>query len=130
MARLNVNGNPIEVDASPDTPLLWALRDHIGLTGTEDPAPALRQCGACTTHIDGQPVRSCGLPISGLTEAQRIVTIEGLSPDGNHRPGRLAGMVVRRVEQRRHRRGIRSRDGSMAGANANDLSAKRHGLRH
>jgi isoquinoline 1-oxidoreductase alpha subunit len=83
MARLNVNGRVVEVDASPDTPLLWALRDHVGLTGTKYGC-GVAACGACTVHIDGQVVRSCVTPISALTEAQRIVTIEGLSPDGSH----------------------------------------------
>ncbi|WP_270936794.1 (2Fe-2S)-binding protein [Falsiroseomonas oryzae] len=83
MARLNVNGTVVEVNASPDTPLLWALRDHVGLTGTKYGC-GVAQCGACTVHIDGQVMRSCTLPISEVTETQKIVTIEGLSPDGSH----------------------------------------------
>ncbi len=83
MAKLNVNGQVVEVDASPDTPLLWALRDHVGLTGTKYGC-GISACGACTVHIDGQAIRSCITPLSALDEAQKIVTIEGLSPDGNH----------------------------------------------
>jgi isoquinoline 1-oxidoreductase alpha subunit len=83
MAKLNVNGSVVEVNASPDTPLLWALRDHVGLTGTKYGC-GIAACGACTVHIDGQVIRSCVTPLSALDENQRIVTIEGLSPDGNH----------------------------------------------
>ena len=83
MAKLNVNGTVVEVVADPDTPLLWAIRDHVGLTGTKYGC-GIAQCGACTVHIDGTAVRACGLPLSAVTEDQKIVTIEGLSPDGNH----------------------------------------------
>ena len=83
MAKLSVNGRVVEVDASPDTPLLWVLRDHVGLTGTKYGC-GIAACGACAVHIDGQAVRSCVTPLSALTEDQKIVTIEGLSPDGNH----------------------------------------------
>jgi isoquinoline 1-oxidoreductase alpha subunit len=83
MTKLNVNGRVVEVDAHPDTPLLWALRDHVGLTGTKYGC-GIAQCGACTVHIDGQAVRSCVTPLSALDETRKIVTIEGLSPDGNH----------------------------------------------
>lgn len=83
MARLNVNGRVVEVDASPDTPLLWALRDHVGLTGAKYGC-GIAACGACTVHVDGQATRSCVLPISAVSETQKIVTIEALSPDGNH----------------------------------------------
>jgi isoquinoline 1-oxidoreductase alpha subunit len=83
MTKLNVNGRVVEVDADPDTPLLWALRDHVGLTGTKYGC-GVAACGSCTVHIDGQAIRSCATPISALGEAQKIVTIEGLSPDGNH----------------------------------------------
>jgi isoquinoline 1-oxidoreductase alpha subunit len=83
MARLNVNGRVVEVDASADTPLLWAIREQIGLTGTKYGC-GISQCGACTVHIDGQAVRSCGVTLGSLTGSERIVTIEGLSPDGNH----------------------------------------------
>jgi isoquinoline 1-oxidoreductase subunit alpha len=83
MAKLNVNGRVLEIDADPDTPLLWAIREQIGLTGTKYGC-GVAQCGACTVHVDGAPVRSCTTPVSAYTEAQRIVTIEGLSPDGKH----------------------------------------------
>ncbi len=83
MAKLNVNGAVVELDVAPDTPLLWALRDHAGLTGTKYGC-GIAACGACTVHIDGQAIRSCITPLSALDESQKIVTIEGLSPDGNH----------------------------------------------
>ncbi|MBI0538633.1 (2Fe-2S)-binding protein [Roseomonas sp. KE2513] len=83
MAKLNINGTLVEVDAEPDTPLLWAIRDHVGLTGTKYGC-GVAQCGACTVHVDGQAIRACSLPVSAMAEDQRIVTIEGLSPDGNH----------------------------------------------
>jgi isoquinoline 1-oxidoreductase subunit alpha len=83
MARLNVNGRLVEVNADPDTPLLWAIRDHVGLTGTKYGC-GIAACGACTVHIDGQPIRSCATLLSAVSENQKIVTIEGLSPDGNH----------------------------------------------
>ena len=83
MAELLINGRRQTVDAPDDMPLLWALRDVLGLTGTKYGC-GIAQCGACTVHIDGAAVRSCVLPVSAVTEAQRIVTIEGLSPDGSH----------------------------------------------
>jgi len=83
MARLNVNGKIREFDAEPDTPLLWVLREQLGLTGTKY-ACGIAECGACTVHIDGAPVRSCMRLLSSLDESRKIVTIEGLSPDGSH----------------------------------------------
>ena len=83
MARLNVNGKVQEFDAEADTPLLWVLREQIGLTGTKYGC-GVAQCGSCTVHIDGAPVRSCVLPVSAVQPSQKIVTIEGLSPDGSH----------------------------------------------
>ena len=83
MVRLNVNGRMVEVAASPDTPLLWALREQIGLTGTKYGC-GIAQCGACTVHVDGQPVRACSMPISAFSSNQKIITIEGLSSDGMH----------------------------------------------
>jgi isoquinoline 1-oxidoreductase alpha subunit len=83
MARLNVNGQSIEVDADENTPLLWALREQAGLTGTKYGC-GIAQCGACTVHIDGVAQRSCVLPIGAITPDQKIVTIEGLSPDASH----------------------------------------------
>lgn len=83
MARLNVNGKVVEVDVEPDTPLLWVLREQVGLTGTKYGC-GVAQCGACTVHIDGVATRSCSLPVSALADAQKIITIEGLSADGSH----------------------------------------------
>lgn len=83
MPRLNINGSLRELEAEADTPLLWVLREQVGLTGTKYGC-GVAQCGACTVHIDGAATRSCVLPISAITEDQKIVTIEGLSPDGSH----------------------------------------------
>lgn len=83
MARLTVNGVTKDIDVDPSTPLLWALREQMGLTGTKYGC-GLAQCGACTIHIDGNPVRSCVLPVGGVTAGQKITTIEGLSKDGSH----------------------------------------------
>ncbi len=83
MAKLNVNGKTVDVAAEADTPLLWALREQVGLTGTKFGC-GLAQCGACTVHVDGAPVRSCVVPISAIKPTQKIVTIEGLSKDSTH----------------------------------------------
>jgi isoquinoline 1-oxidoreductase subunit alpha len=83
MASLNVNGKVYQADADPRTPLLWVLRDYVGLTGTKYGC-GIAQCGACTVHLDGAAVRSCSLPVSAVKPEQKIVTIEGLSPDGSH----------------------------------------------
>ncbi len=83
MAKLNINGQVVEVTAADDTPLLWAIRDHVGLTGTKYGC-GIAACGACTVHIDGQAVRSCSMPLSAVSADQKIVTIEGLSPNGMH----------------------------------------------
>jgi len=80
--QLVVNGEPRVVDVEPDTPLLWVLRDSLGLTGTKYGC-GVGACGACTVHVDGAAVRSCGIPVSSVG-ARRITTIEGLSPDGGH----------------------------------------------
>ena len=77
-----VNGQPTTVDVPADTPLLWVLRDAIGLKGTKFGC-GMAQCGACTVHVDGEATRSCALP-AGSLEGARITTIEGLSPDGSH----------------------------------------------
>jgi isoquinoline 1-oxidoreductase subunit alpha len=82
MITLTVNGSEHRVDLEPDTPLLWALRDAVGLTGTKFGC-GIAQCGACTVHINGQARRSCSVPIGTLGGAS-IVTIEGLSSDGKH----------------------------------------------
>ena len=80
--KLNVNGSDHEVDAPADMPLLWVLRDLMGLTGTKFGC-GIAQCGACTVHIDGTPLRACVTPASAV-EGRRIITIEGLSVDGLH----------------------------------------------
>ncbi|WP_064746770.1 (2Fe-2S)-binding protein [Lysobacter antibioticus] len=80
--KLNVNGREHEIDAPPDMPLLWALRDLMHLTGTKFGC-GIAQCGACTVHVDGAPRRACVTPVSSV-EGKTIVTIEGLSPDGSH----------------------------------------------
>jgi len=80
--QLNVNGTAREVDAAEDMPLLWVLRDVLGLTGTKFGC-GMAQCGACTVHLDGQAVRSCVLPFSAVA-GRMVTTIEGLSPDGSH----------------------------------------------
>jgi isoquinoline 1-oxidoreductase alpha subunit len=85
--ELTVNGESHSVDADPQTPLLWVIRDYLGLTGTKFSC-GIAQCGACTVHVDGQPVRSCSFPAS-LAIGKSIKTIEGVSRDGNH-PVQLA----------------------------------------
>ena len=80
MAALNINGQTHQIDVEPDTPLLWVLRDTIGLTGTKYGC-GIAQCGACTVHLDGIAVRSCSVPIS-LAEGKQITTIEGLAQNG------------------------------------------------
>jgi isoquinoline 1-oxidoreductase subunit alpha len=83
MASLNVNGKQRDVDVESDTPLLWVLREQLGLTGTKYGC-GIAQCGACTVHIDGVPVRSCVRPVSSVGANEKVVTIEGLSSDGSH----------------------------------------------
>jgi isoquinoline 1-oxidoreductase subunit alpha len=83
MATLNVNGTMHTHDAEPDTPLLWVLREQLGLTGTKYGC-GIAQCGACTVHLDGVATRSCVRPVSSIGAAEQITTIEGLSPDGKH----------------------------------------------
>jgi isoquinoline 1-oxidoreductase alpha subunit len=80
--KLRVNGVDHEVSAPGDMPLLWVLRDLLGMTGTKF-ACGMAQCGACTVHLNGQPLRSCVTPVSAV-EGAAITTIEGLSPDGSH----------------------------------------------
>jgi isoquinoline 1-oxidoreductase alpha subunit len=79
---LTVNGTVHAVDADPQTPLLWVIREHVGLTGTKFSC-GIGQCGACTVHIDGRATRSCSVPASSAI-GKSILTIEGVSPDGNH----------------------------------------------
>ena len=83
MAKLNVNGVVREFEAEADTPLLWVLREQLGLTGTKYGC-GIAACGACTVHLDGVPTRSCVRPVSTIEPTEKIVTIEGLSPDGSH----------------------------------------------
>ena len=83
MAKLNVNGKVVDVDVEGDTPLLWVIREQLGMTGTKYGC-GIAACGACTVHVDGVATRSCVLPVEALTENEKITTIEGLSPDGSH----------------------------------------------
>jgi len=80
MARLVINGQSHTIEVDPDTPLLWAIREQIGLTGTKYGC-GIAQCGACTVHVDGEAVRSCSLPVSAA-EGKNITTIEGLAQNG------------------------------------------------
>jgi isoquinoline 1-oxidoreductase alpha subunit len=82
MITLNVNGRSLETDASPDTPLLWVLRDHLKMTGTKYGC-GRALCGACTVHLNGAAARSCQVPV-GSVAGQQITTIEGLSKDRSH----------------------------------------------
>jgi isoquinoline 1-oxidoreductase alpha subunit len=83
MANLRINGRDVAVDADPDTPLLWVIRDHVNLTGTKFGCGA-GLCGACTVHLDGVAIRSCITALANV-EGGEITTIEGLSADGSHR---------------------------------------------
>jgi len=83
MAKLNVNGKVMEVEADEGTPLLWVLREQLGMTGTKYGC-GIAACGACTVHVDGAPVRSCVMPLDALTGEEKITTIEGLSEDASH----------------------------------------------
>jgi isoquinoline 1-oxidoreductase subunit alpha len=82
MISLTVNGKPYNVDVAPDMPLLWVIRDVIGLTGTKFGC-GLSQCGACTVHLEGNAVRSCSIPAS-TAAGKKVTTIEGLSPNSSH----------------------------------------------
>jgi isoquinoline 1-oxidoreductase subunit alpha len=82
MISLTVNGKRHDVDVSPDMPLLWVIRDTIGLTGTKFGC-GLSQCGACTVHLDGEPIRSCATQVSRAAD-KKVTTIEGLSPTTSH----------------------------------------------
>ena len=83
MAKLNVNGQVREVQVEDDTPLLWVLREQVGLTGTKYGC-GVAQCGACSVHLNGALVRSCIVPVGNVKPTDRIVTIEGLSPNSSH----------------------------------------------
>jgi isoquinoline 1-oxidoreductase subunit alpha len=82
MLKLTVNGRGVEVDADPGTPLLWVIRESLGLTGTKFGC-GMSLCGACTVHLDGEAIRSCVTPVSAAA-GKTVTTIEGLSPDGSH----------------------------------------------
>jgi isoquinoline 1-oxidoreductase alpha subunit len=83
MAKLNVNGKVREVDVEADTPLLWVLREQVGLTGTKYGC-GVAQCGSCSVHVNGELRRSCSVPVGSLKAGDRIVTIEGLAPRASH----------------------------------------------
>jgi isoquinoline 1-oxidoreductase subunit alpha len=83
MAKLNVNGKTFDVKVEDDTPLLWVLREQVGLTGTKYGC-GVAQCGACSVHINGEVQRSCSIPISAVKATDKIVTIEGLSATASH----------------------------------------------
>jgi aerobic-type carbon monoxide dehydrogenase small subunit (CoxS/CutS family) len=80
--KLEVNGKQVSLDVEPEMPLLWALRDELGLTGTKYGC-GIAMCGACTVHVDGEPTRSCSLPVSAVA-GKKVTTIEALSKDGSH----------------------------------------------
>ena len=88
MKKLKVNGQAVEVDADESTPLLWVLREQVGLTGTKYGC-GVAQCGACTVHVSGRSVRSCAVQLSAVADGDEITTIEGLSKDSSH-PVQLA----------------------------------------
>jgi isoquinoline 1-oxidoreductase subunit alpha len=83
MAKLNINGKVREVQVEAETPLLWVIREQVGLTGTKYGC-GVAQCGACSVHINGEVRRSCSIPVSAIKATDRIVTIEGLSRPGSH----------------------------------------------
>lgn len=83
MKKLKINGNLFDIDVDDSTPLLWLLREQLGLTGTKYSC-GIGICGSCTVHINGEAVRSCTVQVSSLNASQDIVTIEGLSGDNNH----------------------------------------------
>ncbi len=83
MTALKVNGQTLTVDVEDDTPLLWVLREQLGLTGAKYGC-GIAQCGSCTVHVDGAPVRSCVYPVGALSGTEEITTIEGLSKEGDH----------------------------------------------
>ena len=83
MAKLNINGRVRDVQVEGDTPLLWVIREQVGLTGTKYGC-GVAQCGACSVHLNGEVVRSCVIPVGGVKPTDRIVTIEGLSATSSH----------------------------------------------
>ncbi|MBN9670548.1 (2Fe-2S)-binding protein [Roseibium aggregatum] len=85
MTKLKINSKSVEVDVEDETPLLWVIREHVGLTGTKYGC-GVAQCGACTVHLNGEATRSCVLPISAVSEDDEIVTIEGLAEGDTPHP--------------------------------------------
>ena len=83
MAKLNINGKTRDVQVEPDTPLLWVIREQVGLTGTKFGC-GVAQCGACSVHINGEVMRSCSIRVSDVKPTDKIVTIEGISPNSSH----------------------------------------------
>ena len=83
MAKLNINGKVRDVEVEADTPLLWVIREQVGLTGTKYGC-GVAQCGACSVHLNGQLVRSCSIPVGNVKASDRITTIEGLSRNASH----------------------------------------------
>jgi len=83
MAKLSINGKTHDVAVEPDTPLLWVIRENVGLTGTKYGC-GVAQCGACSVHLNGDVVRSCSMPVGAIKATDKIVTIEGLSPTSSH----------------------------------------------
>lgn len=83
MTKLKINGKLMDIDVDDSTPLLWVLREQLGLTGTKYGC-GIGLCGSCTVHVDGKAIRSCLMPVSALTPSAEIVTIEGLSADNSH----------------------------------------------
>jgi isoquinoline 1-oxidoreductase alpha subunit len=92
MAKLNINGKVRDVQVESDTPLLWVLREQVGLTGTKYGC-GIAQCGACSVHINGEVMRSCSIRLGDIKESDKIVTIEGLSPTSSH-PVQVAWAAV------------------------------------
>jgi isoquinoline 1-oxidoreductase subunit alpha len=92
MARLTINGTARDVEVDPQTPLLWALREQVGLTGTKYGC-GIAQCGACTVHVDGEAVRSCSITV-GDVAGKQITTIEGLAPNGSLHPVQKAWLAL------------------------------------
>ena len=98
MARLTINGQAHNIDVDPNTPLLWVIREQVGLTGTKYGC-GIAQCGACTVHIDGVAVRSCSVPVSEA-EGKQITTIEGLAQSGTLHKVQQAWIEHRRAAMR------------------------------
>ena len=96
MTTLQINGKPTTVDATPDTPLLWVLRDHVGLTGTKFGC-GMALCGACTVHVDGRPTRSCVTPVSAVT-GKSITTIEAVGQTASGKRVQQAWLDVEVVQ--------------------------------